>query len=272
MRMPELGWGTHIQDGKFFRQFKEPADMYFLYAHRNTKALQINSKRQENCLNFTSKNVQMKNFCISLTCIVLFMACNSGGDQQAPGADSTATAEQQDTIETFTPVDTSTEFIETFSSNLQPWLERTTRQTTLRLDNFQYADNWVEDSLIESNANLTPDFYKTYQSVLVYSPDSSKVLDLGSYGAMTSKDQNGKTTIVQGEPDAEIAVLDRLTRKRRRVFFFGPGTSVEKGFWMNNTTIILAGKTEDQNVVKPMIWTVKLDSTSNFYKRYAPKE
>ena len=98
------------------------------------------------------------------------------------------------------------------------------------------------------------------------------MLDLGSYGAMTSKDNAGKTHIVQGEPDAEIAVLDRLTRKRRRVFFFGPGTSIEKGFWMNESTIILAGKTEDQNVVKPMIWTVKLDSTSNFYKRYAPKQ
>src|SRR5688572_5556716 len=216
----------------------------------------------------------MKNFCISLATILLFIACNNSTDQQTTTTDSvdTAVSQEQDTIVTFSPVDTSTEFITTFSSNLQPWLDRTTRQTTLRLDNFQYADNWVEDSLMVTSAKLTPDFYKTYKSVLVYSPDSSKVLDLGSYGAMVSKDNNGQTRIVQGEPDAEIAVLDRLTRKRRRVFFFGPGTSIEKGFWMNDSTIILAGKTDVQNEVTPIIWTVKLEPNSNYYTRYEPRK
>jgi len=202
------------------------------------------------------------------------MACNSGSDQQADADTTATTTPESDTVITYSPVDTSTEFITVFSSNLQPWLERTTRQSTLRLDNFQYADNWVEDSLIISPANLTPDFYKTYKAVLVYSPDSSKLLDLGSYGAMVSKDNTGKTHMVQGEPDAEIAVLDRLTRKRRRIFFFGPGTSIEQGFWMNDSTIVLAGKTEDQNAnaVKPMIWTVRMDDNSNFYTRYEPKQ
>ena len=233
--------------------------------------MQINPKRQENCLNFTSKNVQMKNFCLFIACIAILAACNTGTDKQSD-ADSTATTHDDDTVITYSPVDTSTEFIETFSSNLQPWLERTTRQNTLRLDNFQYADNWVEDTLVVSTANLTPDFYKTYKAVLVYSPDSSKVLDLGSYGAMVSKDASGKTHMVQGEPDAEIAVLDRATRKRRRIFFFGPGTSIEQGFWMNDSTIVLAGKSEEQNSVKPMIWTVKMDGNTNFYTRYEPRQ
>ena len=216
----------------------------------------------------------MKNFCISLASILLLIACNNNTDKQATNTETAdTTALEHDTTETFTPVDTSTDFITTtFSSNLQPWLDRTTRQTTLRLDNFQYADNWVEDSLMVTAANLTPDFYKTYKAVLVYSPDSSKVLDLGSYGAMVSKDKNGQTHVVQGEPDAEIAVLDRLTRKRRRIFFFGPGTSIEKGFWMNDSTIILAGKTDAQNAVTPVIWTVKVASNSNYYTRYEPRK
>lgn len=215
----------------------------------------------------------MKIFLGLVTSILLLAACNSGGDQQATNTDTSAAVPDTSFGETtFTPVDTSAEFIQTYSSNLQPWLDRTTRQTTLRLDNFRYADNWVEDSLTVATANLTPDFYKTYKAVLVYSPDSSKVLDLGSYGAMVSKNSSGQTTMVQGEPDSEIAVLDRLTRQRRRVFYFGPGTSVEKGFWMNDTTIVLAGKTEIQDSVKPVIWTVRLESNSNFYKRYEPKQ
>lgn len=203
--------------------------------------------------------------------MVLFMACNSGADKQAD-ADADTTASTPDTIVTFTPVDTSSEFIETFSSNLQPWLDRTTQLRTLRLDEFRYVENWMEDSLIVSPANLSPDFYKTYKQVLIYSPDSSKVLDMGSYGAMPSKNSKGQATIVQGEPDSEIAVLDRLTRQRRRIFFFGPGTQVEQGFWMNDTTIVLAGKTEEQaNQFKPVIWTVRLEKEGNLYKRYEPK-
>ena len=204
--------------------------------------------------------------------LILFLACNSNRDQQADD-DTTAAGDTPDTTVTFSPVDTSSEFIQTFSSNLQPWLERTTRQTTLRLENFRYADNWVEDSLVVTAANLTPDFYRTYKPVLVYSPDSSKVLDLGSYGAMLSKNAEGKTTMVQGEPDSEIAVLDRLSRKRRRIFFFGPGSTVEHGFWLNDSTVLLAGKTEDSatNAPKPIIWTVKLDRNSNMYTRYEPQ-
>jgi hypothetical protein len=203
----------------------------------------------------------------------MFTACNTGGDKQADDDDTTGTTATSDTTETFTPVDTSTEFIETFSSNLGPWLKRTTRVTTLRLDNFSYVDNWVEDSLIVSQANLSPDFFKTYKPLLVFSPDSSKVLDMGSYGAMVNKNSSGQTTMVQGEPDSEIAVLDRATRKRRRVFFFGPGTAVEKGFWMNDSTIVLAGKSEDSaSIIKPIIWTVRLEPNSNLYKRYEPRQ
>jgi hypothetical protein len=211
----------------------------------------------------------MKNFC-GLACIILFLACNSGTDQQADGVDTTST--QPDTVVSYTPVDTSSEFIETFSSNLQPWLDRNSRQTTIRLDNFKYVDNWLEDSLIISDAKLTPEFYQTYKQVLVYSPDSSKVLDLGSYGAMVSTNAEGKSTLVQGEPDSEIAVLDRLSRKRRRIFFLGPGSSVDQGFWINDSTVLLAGRSDEQGVSKPVIWTVRLEEGSNLVKRYEPRQ
>lgn len=206
--------------------------------------------------------------------IMLFIACNTGGDKQAGETeDSTENAAAVDSTVTFSPVDTSTEFIQTFSSNLQPWLDRTTRQNTFRLDNFRYADNWVEDSLIITQAsNLNAQFYKDYKHLLIFSPDSSRVLDMGTYGTQLTRHDNGQVSTVQGEPDSEIAVLDRATRKRRRIFFFGPGTSIEQGFWMNDSTIVLAGKTEEQNTLKPMIWMVKLEQDNNFVKRYVPRQ
>jgi len=211
----------------------------------------------------------MKNFFGLIAGITLLAACGSGGDKQA--AQDTTTTNTPDSVVTYSPVDTSSEFIQTYSSNLQPWLERTRQQHELRLDQFRYVDNWVEDSLIVSPANLSPSFYKSFKQVLIFSPDSSKVLDLGSYGAVLEKNNSGKNNIIQGEPDSEIAVLDRLTRQKRRIFFFGPGTSIQQGFWMNDSTIVLAGKTEDQNKETPVIWTVKLEKDGNLYTRYEPK-
>jgi hypothetical protein len=233
------------------------------------KAVQITLKRQENCRNFIQKQY-MKIFPGLVAAIILFSACSSGGDKQS-GTDSSAIT-TTDSVVTFTPVDTSSEFIQTFSSNLQPWLERTAQTPDLKLDQFRYKETLLDDSLVITQANLTPDFYKTYKQVLIFSPDSSKVLDLGSYGAVLEKNANGKTNIIQGEPDSEIAVLDRATRQRRRLFFFGPGSSIEQGFWINDTSVVLAGKTEDKGKVMPVIWTVRLEKDDNIITRYEPKD
>jgi hypothetical protein len=197
----------------------------------------------------------------------LALACTSGSDRSATEADTTS-AIQPDTVTTFVPVDSSSEFLDTFSSNLKPWLEQTVRNARVQLRDFKYADNWVEDTLVFSTQNLDKDFLKTYESVLVYSPDEKKVLDLGSYGTVIRKNNKGQPRIQQGEPDIEVAVIDLPLQKRRRVFFSGPGSLIEKGFWMNDSTIVLAGKSHEENAEIPMLWLIKLNDTSNHITRY----
>jgi hypothetical protein len=203
---------------------------------------------------------------LALTICVLILACNSGGDRSA-SVDSSS-VRPPDTTTTFTPVDSSSEFLDTFSSNLQPWLEQTIKNSQVRLKDFKYAENWVEDTLVIRKQNLDKDFLKTYESVLVYSPDEKKVLDLGTYGTTIKKTSKGKTVIEGGEPDIEVAVIDLPTQKRRRIFFSGPGSLIEKGFWMNDSTIVLAGKSHEQNAEIPMLWMITLNDNSNLVKRY----
>ena len=207
----------------------------------------------------------MKPF-IALASLIFLIACTSNSDQSG-NSDSSAIA-PQDTLTTYSPVDSSTEFLDTFSSNLQPWLEQTTRNAQVRLKNFKYAENWVDDSLVITKQNFEKDFLKAYESVLVYSPDEKKVLDLGSYGSISSKSKTGKTRIQQGGPDTEVAVIDINAKKRRRIFFSGPGNSVEKGFWMNDSTVVLAGKSNAENAEIPMLWMITLSDTSNHITRY----
>src|SRR3954468_20629727 len=106
--------------------------------------------------------------------------------------------------------------------------------------------------------NLDRDFLKSYESVLVYSPNHQKVIDMGTYGTVINKNKNEQNQLQSGEPDTEIAVVDLPSKQRRRIFFSGPGTNIEKGFWMNDSTVILAGKAHEENVEIPMIWLVTL--------------
>ena len=197
--------------------------------------------------------------------LFLLLACNSGADHSAH--DST-TATQPDTATTLIPIDSSSEFLDTFTSNLKPWLEQSLKKPDARLKDFKYADNWVEDSLIIRKQNLDRDFLKSYESVLVYSIDHQKVIDMGTYGTVINKNKNDQSHLQSGEPDTEIAVIDLRSKQRRRIFFSGPGTNIEKGFWMNDSTVLLAGKANEQNAEIPMIWLVTLSKNSNEIKRY----
>ena len=199
--------------------------------------------------------------------LILSSACGSGSDRSAE-VDSTNLLTPDSTTTTFEPIDSSTEFLDTFSSNLKPWLEQTLKKPDAHLKDFKYADNWVEDSLVISKQNLDKDFLKSYEAVLVYSPDQQKVIDMGTYGTVINKNKENKTTIQGGEPDTEIAVIDLPTKQRRRIFFSGPGTSVEKGFWMNDSTVVLAGKAQEQKAEIPMLWLITLAKNSNEVRRY----
>jgi hypothetical protein len=196
---------------------------------------------------------------------LLFTGCKSGTDRTAKADSATPLP---DTSSSFIPIDSSTEFLDTFSSNLQPWLEQSIKKQGAHLNDFRYAENWVEDTLVVTKQNLDHDFLKQYRSVLVYSPDEKKVIDMGSYGTVTGKTTNGQMSVRGGEPDTEIAVIDLDSKKRRRIFFSGPGNLIDKGFWMNDSTVLLAGKSHLQNAEIPMLWMINLKNNSNEITRY----
>jgi len=74
--------------------------------------------------------------------------------------------------------------------------------------------------------------------------------------------------IVFVEMICAFEIVAVATKKRRRIFFSGPGSLVEKGFWMNDSTVVLAGKSHDQNAEIPMLWMITMNDTSNHVTRY----
>src|SRR3954470_19861957 len=204
---------------------------------------------------------------IPVVAFVIFMAsCNSGNEK--PNTADSLEIPTPDTVTTYSGVDSSSEFLDSFSTTLQPWLDQTMKNPHVKLRDFKYAENWVDDSIVTAKQNTDKDFLKTYRSVLVYSPDEKKVLDMGSYGTVITKTKKGESSIVHGEPDIEIAIIDLGTQKRRRIFFSGPGSLIQKGFWMNDSTVLLAGKNHEQNAEIPMLWTITLNDKANLITRY----
>jgi hypothetical protein len=197
--------------------------------------------------------------------VFILISCNSGTDKVS-NTDSTDN-EVTDSSITYSGVDSSTEFLDTFSNEIVPWLQQSTKSNSVTLRGLRYAENWIEDSLQLSKMDVSKDFLKTYESMLVYSPDKSKILDLGSYGSVPVKDKKGNVT-VQGDADSEIALIDLNTKTRRRLMFFGPGFSVDHGFWLNNSTVLLTGQKSELNTSVPMIWKIDLQEKSNVITRY----
>src|SRR5689334_3465370 len=106
-------------------------------------------------------------FRMALSSGILLLTTACGG-----GADGTVKSDSlnthiPDSTTALEPIDSSTEFLDTFSSNLKPWLEQTLKKPDAQLKDFRYADNWVEDTLAISKQNLETDFLKSYEAVLV---------------------------------------------------------------------------------------------------------
>jgi hypothetical protein len=97
-----------------------------------------------------------------------------------------------------------------------------------------------------------------FSAYFIYNADSSLAIDLYSYNHVPVQ-RNGKTTMEQGGPDTEVGLIDLKENSRRRIFFSGPGTTVQQAKWENGNTIFLAGVEEaGTDALKPVLWKINL--------------
>lgn len=103
--------------------------------------------------------------------------------------------------------------------------------------------------------------FEEFRPFFVYSPDSSQVVDMVSYGNFLHKGKNGKVVLEAGEADTEVAIVNVQTKKRERILFTGPSTIVKEAVWINDHTVLIAGGTyNEDNRLLPVIWRYDTDS------------
>ncbi len=159
-----------------------------------------------------------------------------------------------------------------FKNNGAEWFQGAFQLPGLTWKNIELENFWINDSLEVESFSPSIDFYRDYAPVLRWSPDSSYVLDIGSYGLIAIKDDKGKTTLEGGEPDTEISVLYPNKNEKARLLFAGPSSHIIDAKWIDKTQAIIIGTFELEDNLKEdtLMWMV--DVKEQFFRLYNFKQ
>jgi hypothetical protein len=157
------------------------------------------------------------------------------GCKQKPA--ETATVDSVHMAEQLTKEDTT--LINT--QGVREWINKTLQTKSAQTRHIELEEHWQGEPAYTSAFEPTKQFYADYATMLRWSPDSSRIVDIGSYGTVLVKDENGNTTIEAGEPDTELALLNPATKTRKRLMFVGPSSQILDAKWLNNNEVSVIG-------------------------------
>jgi hypothetical protein len=148
------------------------------------------------------------------------------------------------------------------------WIVQSLQKNMLTSNNLQLKEFWAIDSFSKKDFNPDNDFYSKYAPLLKWSPDSNYVLDQGSYGAIVSKDKNGKITVEGSDADTEISLLFPKENRKTQLVFSGPSFHFIDGKWLDSTQLAMLTSFDEKedNKSDTTLWIV--DVKSKFFRKY----
>lgn len=118
------------------------------------------------------------------------------------------------------------------------WLNSWERE--LKADSFTLVRSYTSSlSTGWEEFDISEKYFSDYRDKISYSPTGSYALDLYSYNLILSK--KGAKTYAELDADIQIYVIDVARHQRLPIFFLGPTASIDDGYWLSNSTVVLAG-------------------------------
>lgn len=192
----------------------------------------------------------------------LLQGCNSCNRPQPPSPPA------EDSVQANTPAPTAKDTLKSWTDmKLMSWKSWVDSSTAGQFGPDSLERTTVDTIAITDSITMEEDRFEQFKQFFVYSPDSSQVVDLVSYGNFLHKGTNGKVVLEAGEPDTEVAIVNVQTKRRERILFAGPSTVVKEAVWINDHTILIAGGIYDtQNRLLPVIW--KYDTVNKLLENW----
>lgn len=157
----------------------------------------------------------------------------------------------------------------TIGDTLKTYLPNWTAYYTTQVEAFDPAGYRLVDSLQKDtlySRSYDPqqlgNFLDLYQDYLVYSPDSSRVLDLYSYRYVFEEQEDGPTQVMK-DVDVEAALVNLEKEERKRLLFLGAAGFVEDGAWIDNKRVIITGGMivpENPEMMQLKAWVINLET------------
>jgi hypothetical protein len=221
-----------------------------------------NPSTLKNLLTLKSLIMSRNPFTIIFLAASILVSCKDKPDEVIPGSQTTTgdsvANENIDTV-------LSDEAIALFNQSGFSTFAKT-KSPAFDWSNFRMMNSWKEDSLYITPFEPASTYYENYKPYLKYSPDGSMFIDLDSYNLTLEKDKNGQKVAIESGPDTEVSLVNIKDKKKTRLVFLGPGSSIEDGSWIDNENLILFGfqETGDAGNKLPVIWRYHLPTTT-FY-------
>jgi len=157
-----------------------------------------------------------------------------------------------------------------FENKADEWLDLSfhNNNNTDTWKKFKLKEFWYEDSLPAQTFKPEQGFYKDYAPLLKWSPDSSYVLDIGTYGKVLVKDKNGSISIRDGEVDSKASLIFTKAGTISELVFLGAGGSIIDGHWIDTTQFSLLGSFDEKGDQHPdtLLWVI--DVKDRFFRKY----
>lgn len=148
------------------------------------------------------------------------------------------------------------------------WIINSLQKNNLTPGDLQLKEFWAVDSFNKKQFTPEKDFYSKYAPLLKWSPDSSYVLDEGTYGAIVSHDKNGNTKIEGGDADTEISLLFPKENSKTQLIYSGPSFHFINAKWLDSTQLAMLTsfdeKAGDQS--DTTLWII--DVKTKFFRKY----
>jgi hypothetical protein len=162
----------------------------------------------------------------------------------------------------------STDYLLVFENKTNTWLD-----TTLG----RQHSTWADFHLIEYSSDnghqvhpTAPDnqFLTDYAPLLIWSPDSTYFLDIGSDSHELVKGANGKMHLEFVDLENTIDLINYKLRTSEKIFFFGFSTSAWDAHWMDTSHVALLGRYNPNSDGHPdtILWVINIKN--NFISKY----